>query len=186
MVRAIESECKKEAVKTCLSECFELERVSSFKILFRVTANVRRFISRLKEKVRNTRNSQPSNELISVEEPEVAEVLWLKEVQRPMSEGNKFDQQKVSLGVYADAKEVYRCRGRLDNSALPYEKKYPALVPVNGHLTSLIVQECHERVMHRGIKDALTELRSRVLPLPIQQWTSPAPALYVKNIVGGE
>ena len=68
-----------------------------------------------------------------------------------MSEGNKFDQQKVSLGVYADAKEVYRCRGRLENSALPYETKYPALLPAKGHLTSLIVQEYHERVMHRGI-----------------------------------
>ena len=39
--------------------------------------------------------SQPSGELISVEELEDAEVLWLKDVQRSMSEGNKFDQQRV-------------------------------------------------------------------------------------------
>lgn len=78
-----------------------------------------------------------------------------------MSEGNKFDQQKVSLGVYADAEGVYRCQGRLENSALPYEMKYPALLPAKSHMTSLIVRECHERVMHRGIKDTLTELRSR-------------------------
>ena len=64
---------------------------------------VRRFITRLKEKVRNIRNSQPSDEMISVEELEDVEALWLKEVQRPMTEENKFDQQKVSIGVYADA-----------------------------------------------------------------------------------
>ena len=106
-------QCKKEASittanlitesKSCLSECFGLQRFNSSKKLFRVTVYVRRFITRLKEKVRNIRNSQPADELISVEELEDAEVLWLKEVQRPMSEENKFDQQKVSLGVYADA-----------------------------------------------------------------------------------
>ena len=88
--------------------------------------------------------------MISVEELEDTEVLWLREVQRPMSEGKKFDQQKVSLGVYADAKGVYRCQGRLANSALPYEIKYPALLPAKSHLTSLIAQECHKRVMNRG------------------------------------
>lgn len=80
-------------------------------------------------------NSQPSDELISVEELEDAEVLWLKEVQ-----GNKLDQQKVSLGVYADAEGVYSCQGRLENSALPYEMKYPALQPAKSHLTSLIIR----------------------------------------------
>lgn len=75
--------------------------------------------------------------------------------------GSKFDQQKLSLGLFADGKGVYRCRGRLENSTLPYKAKYPALVPAKNHLSSLIVQECHERVKHRGIKDTLTELRSR-------------------------
>lgn len=75
--------------------------------MFRVTAYVRRFISRLKEKVRNTRmNAQNlSDELISVEELDYAEVLWLQEVQKPVSMGNKFDQQKVSLGVFTLAEE---------------------------------------------------------------------------------
>ena len=165
VVHAIESECKKEALipttnlvtesKSCLSECSGLERFSSGKKLFRVTVSVRRFITRLKEKVRNIRNSQPADKLISVAELEDAEV------QRLMSEGNKFDQQKVSLGVYADAKGVYHCQGRLENSALPYEMKHPGLLPAKSHLTSLIVRECHKRVMHRGIKDTLTELRSR-------------------------
>ena len=65
-----------------------------------------------------------------------------------------------SLGVYADAKAVYHCQGRLENSALPYEMKYPALLPAKSHLTSLIARGCYKGVMHRGIKDTLTELWS--------------------------
>ena len=85
MVHAIEAECKKEAtttanlvtnLNTSLSVCFGLERFSSSKKLFRVTACVRRFISRLKENVGITRNAQNrSDELISVQELEDAEVL---------------------------------------------------------------------------------------------------------------
>ena len=74
-------ELKKEAVpvstnlvseseeKTSLSECIGLEHFTSKKKLFRVTAYVMRFISRLKEKIRNTRNIQNfPDQSLSVEE----------------------------------------------------------------------------------------------------------------------
>jgi len=80
-------ELKKEAVpvstnlvseseeKTSLSECIGPERFSSKKKLFRVTADVMRFISRLKEKIRNTRNIQNfPDQSLSVEEVEAAEL----------------------------------------------------------------------------------------------------------------
>ena len=63
------------------------------------------------------------------------------------------------LGFSRTTKESIR--GRLENSALPYQAKYPALLPSKHHLTSLIVQECHDNVKHRGVKDTLTELRLR-------------------------
>ena len=167
-------ELKKEAVqvsanlvseseeKASLSECIDLERFSSKKKLFRVTAYVMRFVSRLKEKIRNTRNIQNSpDQSLSVREVEAAELLWIREVQRSIAYGDKFSQQKLSLGLFLDDKGIYRCRGRLENSALPYQAKYPALLPSKHHLTSLIVQECHGNVKHRGVKDTLTELRSR-------------------------
>ena len=103
-VHLIESECTKEALitttnlvtesKSCLSECFGLERFSSSKKLFRDTV----YVTRLKEKVRNIRISPPSDELISVKKLEDVEVLWLREVQRPMSEGNKFEGFPVVKG----------------------------------------------------------------------------------------
>ena len=69
MVHAIEAECKKEAtttanlvtnLNTSLSDCFGLERFTSSKKLFRVTAYVRRFISRLKGNGRNNKKCPKS------------------------------------------------------------------------------------------------------------------------------
>ena len=51
--------------------------------------------------------------------------------------------------------------GRLGNSAVPPEAKHPILLDKDHHLTNLILNECHERVMHGGVKATLTELRSR-------------------------
>ena len=134
-------ELKKEAVpfstnrvseleeKTSLSECIGLERFSSKKKLFRVTAYVMRFISRLKEKIRNTRNIQNfPDQSLSVEEVEAAELLWKcnsnhQEVQKSIAYGDKFSQQELSFGLFLDDKGIYRCRGRLENSALPYQAK---------------------------------------------------------------
>ena len=63
--------------------------------------------------------------------------------------------------MFVDDTGVYRCKGRLGNSSLPYETKCPVLLPQNNHLTSLIVRECHEKVLHREVKDTLTDLRCR-------------------------
>ena len=69
--------------KTSLSDCIGLERFSSKKKLFRVTAYVMRFISRLKERIRNTRSIQnPPDQSLSVKELEAAELLWIREVQK--------------------------------------------------------------------------------------------------------
>ena len=94
-----------------------------------------------------------------LKELENAEMLWLREVQTLILTGGEMNQMKVSLRMFAE-KGVCRYRGRLENSQFPYEAKCPALLPPKNHLMSLIISECHE-VMHRCVKDILTELRSR-------------------------
>ena len=49
---------------------------------------------------------------------------------------------------------------RLGNSELTDSAKYPILLDASHHLTTLVVWRCHERVMHGGVKETLTELRS--------------------------
>ena len=87
--------------------------------------------------------------------------MWSQEVQKPIVSGDEFDQLKLSLGLFTDDKRVNRCRGRMENSTLPYEAKHPALLPAKSHLTSLIISECYTKVKHRAVKDTLQELSSR-------------------------
>ena len=43
---------------------------------------------------------------------------------------------------------------------LPSETIHPILLPRDHHITILIIQDCHERVMHNGTKETLLQLRS--------------------------
>ena len=54
-----------------------------------------------------------------------------------------------------------RCNGRLSKADLPSSIKYPILLDKGHHITSLIVQDSHKRVMHGGVKLTLKELRAR-------------------------
>ena len=49
----------------------------------------------------------------------------------------------------------------LDNADLPYAAKHPILLPQSHHYTGLVVRGAHIRVCHNGIKETLTEVRSR-------------------------
>ena len=48
----------------------------------------------------------------------------------------------------------------MSNSCLSQAARHPILLDKNHHLTRLIVVDAHLRVMHDGVKEALTELRS--------------------------
>ena len=51
---------------------------------------------------------------------------------------------------------------RIDNAlSLPYSAKHPIILPSNSHLTTLYVCRLHARVLHNGVKETLTELRSQ-------------------------
>ena len=68
---------------------------------------------------------------------------------------------KMSLQLFKDDDGQLRCRGRLDNSPLPYESKFPVLLPSDHHFTKLIILRCHYEVLHNGVGETLTQLRSR-------------------------
>ena len=54
-----------------------------------------------------------------------------------------------------------RCTGRLAKAELPTSVKHPILLEKDHHITSLIVEDSHKRVMHGGVKSTLTELGAR-------------------------
>ena len=73
---------------------------------------------------------------------------------------NKFSQLKYSLGAYKDVDGVIKLKGRLENSDLKDSAKFPTFIPKDSRLNDLIILDAHLKVLHSGVKDTLTEVRS--------------------------
>ena len=86
--------------------------------------------------------------------------MWIKAAQTQLAGDSGFEKLKRQFNLFQD-RGVWRCGGRLANADIPFQEKHPVLLPRNHHLASLIVREAHERVFHNGVKDTLTEVRSR-------------------------
>ena len=72
-----------------------------------------------------------------------------------------YKQLQLQLRLFVNDAGVIHCRGRLPNANLPYNTKYPAVLPHSHYLKQLIIQDCHKRVNHCGVQDTLAELRCR-------------------------
>ena len=142
-----------------LSEILDCEEYSSFRRLLRVTANVLLFIERLKRKVKGERNDEGSLQLESLLVQ--AELYWLRVSQVSLPQHKQFVQWKQQFGLFSDPDGLWRCGGRLENADISDTAKSPILLNVAHYITRLIVTHAHESLMHSGVKDTLTQLRSR-------------------------
>ena len=138
------------AIEVSAAAIIDCNKYSSLQRLLRVTAYVKRFVHNISRKERITGP-------LSTNEIQEAEILWIKEMQGHL----QVDELEKQLGLFKDEKGIIRCRGRLGNSQASYDTKFPALLSQNHHVTSLIIRYCHERVMHNGLKETLTEVRSK-------------------------
>ena len=136
-----------------ISRVVDCERYSSYSRLLRVTAYVFRFINNCRE--RNKRGAE-----LTAKEIEEAETKWICDMQSEFST-QKLTDLKKHLGNFVDNHGIIRCQGRLARSLLSYETKHPILLPKEHHITTLIIWDCHKRVLHNGTKETLQELRSR-------------------------
>lgn len=142
-----------------LSQILDCEQYSTIRRLLRVTAYVLKFIGLLKQKIQSS-DTSPSA-VLTASEISNAETLWVKEAQVLLVQSDKFECWKKQFNLFLDPFGVWRCGGRISNADVPYATKHPILVPKSHHLTSLIVLRAHERVLHDGTRETLTEVRSR-------------------------
>ena len=144
--------------KPRLEESIKVSEYSSVLRLVRVTAYVLRFVNNLKCRLSKR---EPTISELSLDEINSAEKLWIREVQAAVKEKSTFQQVEKSLNLFKDENGILRCRGRLDNAPLPYDSRYPMLLPSNHEYTDLVIQLCHRAVMHNGVQETLAQLRSR-------------------------
>ena len=129
------------------------ERFSSYTKLIRITALVLKFIKIL-------RNKQIEKNISKTDFNE-AESLWHREVQKSFKQDVKFQKSRDNIRVVVDDDGLMRVGGRIENSTMPFSAKFPILLPREHHFTKLYVWLCHFNVKHNGVRETLTELRSK-------------------------
>ena len=142
-----------------IGQLIHCDSFSGLQKLLRVTVYVRKFALRFKSII--TSNSTPIDWTITAEDMERAEMDWVTDCQRHLTTEVKFDLWKSQLNAFLDQQGVWRCGGRLNKANISYSSKHPILLSKQHHLTTLITQYAHERTMHGGVKDTLTEIRSK-------------------------
>jgi hypothetical protein len=138
-----------------LSQVMHSEDYSSLDRLLSVSARVLNFCRNLKIRV------HPEEAANAFDGDAKAEELWILEAQRALVADPKFKHWQKQLDLFEDANGIWRCRGRIQNAAVSYATKHPILLPSNHHVSTLFVRKAHERVLHNGVKETLTELRSK-------------------------
>ncbi|XP_046857876.1 uncharacterized protein LOC124451299 [Xenia sp. Carnegie-2017] len=136
-----------------------IDRYSRVERLFRVTAWVARFVRNLIARIKGKNEDLTFTELGS-QELQKAERLWIKASQDRLKKEDKFKQLEVQLNV-VEKDGLLKCQGRLAESDLEEETKFPTLLPKEGRLTELIVEHSHRKVHHSGVRATLAEIRSR-------------------------
>ena len=99
---------------------------------------------------------------ISAEEIGNVELRRLTRVQKELKSQANYSQLERDFGLHKDSCGVLRCKGRIADADLPHETRFPALLPKNHYLSTLLVRDAHERVHHNKIEATLAQLRSRV------------------------
>lgn len=140
-----------------LTNVISLSKFSSLIRLLRVTAWVKRFVWNLKQK--KEMKEVVGGEL-SVCELKTAEKEWTKIAQEELKNEESFNQLKRAYGL-EEKDEILRCCGRLGNSDLEIEAKEPIVLPKGHKFTQLVVKECHDTVMHSGVRSTLAKLRTK-------------------------
>lgn len=146
-----------------------IERYSSWKKVVRVQSYVLRFIHNLKAKKERSSNKSGSltrSEFVKSEESlfkhaqseyYLDEIALLERKQKiPKS------SEIYCLTPFLDSQNVLRCTGRLQKSdVLSVDAKTPIILPRESRITRLILQDMHERFLHRNFESATNEIRQK-------------------------
>ena len=139
-------------------ELLDASKYSSIVRLLRVTAYVLRFVNNLKKLVQHL---EPTVGSLTHDEINSAEMKLIKDIQYPMTKHANYGKVKDSLNLFEDKENIIRCHGRIQESPLPCDTKFPILLPSDHSFTRLIVLQSHNQVMHNGVRETLTQVRSK-------------------------
>ena len=137
-----------------VAKVIDIERHGTLRKLLRVTTWVLRFVQNSKPRCAKKKGRLTREELIN------AENEWVKAAQQDLKRQKNFPNLESVLGLETVG-DVLRCFGRLEHSDLEVEAQKPIILPKDHAYTTKTIEECHERVLHGGVRETLAELRSK-------------------------
>ena len=136
--------------------CELAQRTSSWEKLLRTVVHVLKF-------------ARPKFELGSIQRLLAAERAVIRAVQsvyfaediRCIISQKLPTKKLISLSAFLDEEGILRVGGRLSKSDLPFDAKYPALLPKHDHVVDLIIRHYHIQNCHTGPGLLVSILRQR-------------------------
>lgn len=151
-------QCNELSAEQGTPPIINIERYGTFNKLLRVTAWMFRFIENTKR--RRTKGALTADEMTK------AEAHWVKETQKCftpflINRGSNLDRgfQLHGKEVYLDDANILRHKGRLQFSAL--RNRHVIVLPKNARFTELLIRHVHNLVLHGGVQETLTRLRTK-------------------------
>jgi len=101
---------------------------------------------------------------ITFQEIKMASLLWISFIQHKsysdvftVIKNKKKHCLQMQLGIKMDEFDVLICQGRFSNVDIDEETKRPKLLPRHETFTHLLIQEIHQRLIHAGVAQTLSQ-----------------------------
>ena len=143
-----------DSKELCLSEIIDVGKYSDLLKLIRIIAYVIRFVSKLK----GLKTS--ASFYCTAEEMRCAKMLLIKENQRLFKTDINYKELCTRLNIQEDDDGILRVQSRLKDSYLPFAVKTPIVLKSDHILCQLFIFYHHKKVLHNGMKQTITEMRS--------------------------
>ena len=153
-----------------LSNIIDISGSSSKGMLLRTIAWVLRFIQNVQAAANNKRLNKEN--ILSASGIDNAELHLIRFIQSQAfkaelnylsSLGSKINKRPPSyvshFNLFLDKEQVLRCRTHLNKASISESSKQPILLPTGNHYALLLIQECHRKVFHNGVRETLNVLR---------------------------
>lgn len=90
-----------------------------------------------------------------------AEIVELQRLHFPEETAGKKTSLTRNLGLFTDTEGLLRCKGRIMNTACPYDTIHPIIIPNNSEFTDKLIRDTHETHYHVGAPHTLSIIRQK-------------------------
>ncbi|CAA9999245.1 unnamed protein product, partial [Nesidiocoris tenuis] len=147
-----------------------IEEYSSWKRLYRVMAWILRFIHNSRENSSDRKKGHLTS--VEIKEAKLHLIRLVQQLEFPeevvrLTNGKQLPKNSklLPLNAFLDDSKVLRVGGRLNNSQVPEQRKFPIILPYKSKLTEIILRDYHEEFCHIGPQALLATVRGMYWPL---------------------